>query len=167
MSQYICQTKNKHKMEALKAGDKAPDFEGKDQNGNLIKQSDFSGKKMILYFYPKDNTPGCTSEACDFRDNYEMWLSKGYAVIGVSADSEASHKKFAEKHELPFPLIADEDKTIIQAYGVWGEKNLYGKKSMGIKRTTFVIDENGIITNVFKQVKSKTHTNQILEKINL
>jgi peroxiredoxin Q/BCP len=154
-------------MEALKAGDKAPDFEGKDQNGNLIKQSDFSGKKMILYFYPKDNTPGCTSEACDFRNNYEMWLSKGYAVIGVSADSEASHKKFAEKHELPFPLIADEDKTIIQAYGVWGEKNLYGKKSMGIKRTTFVIDENGIITNVFKQVKSKTHTNQILEKINL
>jgi peroxiredoxin Q/BCP len=154
-------------MEALKAGDKAPDFQGKDQNGNLIKQSDFSGKKMILYFYPKDNTPGCTSEACDFRDNYEMWLSKGYAVIGVSADSEASHKKFAEKHELPFPLIADEDKTIIQAYGVWGEKNLYGKKSMGIKRTTFVIDENGIITNVFKQVKSKTHTNQILEKINL
>lgn len=154
-------------MEALKAGDKAPDFQGKDQNGNLIKQSDFTGKKMILYFYPKDNTPGCTSEACDFRDNYEMWLSKGYAVIGVSADSEASHKKFAEKHELPFPLIADEDKTIIQAYGVWGEKNLYGKKSMGIKRTTFVIDENGIITNVFKQVKSKTHTNQILEKINL
>ncbi|MDA3909989.1 MAG: thioredoxin-dependent thiol peroxidase [Bacteroidales bacterium] len=154
-------------MEALKAGDKAPDFQGKDQKGNLIKQSDFSGKKLILYFYPKDNTPGCTAEACDFRDNYEMWLSKGYAVVGVSADSEASHEKFAEKHELPFPLIADEDKSIIQAYGVWGEKNLYGKKSMGIKRTTFVIDEKGVITKVFKQVKSKTHTDQILEKINL
>ncbi len=154
-------------MEALQAGDKAPDFRGTDQNGNLIKQSDFSGKKLILYFYPKDNTPGCTAEACDFRDNYEMWLSKGYAVVGVSADSEASHKEFTEKHELPFPLIADEDKSIIQAYGVWGEKNLYGKKSMGIKRTTFVIDEKSVITKIFKQVKSKTHTNQILEKINL
>ncbi|MEA1874007.1 MAG: thioredoxin-dependent thiol peroxidase [Bacteroidota bacterium] len=154
-------------MEALKAGDKAPDFQGKDQNGKPIKLFDFLEKKLILYFYPKDNTSGCTAEACDFRDNYEMWLSKGYAVIGVSADSEASHQKFAAKFDLPFPLIADEDKTIIQAYGVWGEKNMYGKKSMGIKRTTFIIDENGIILKVFKQVKSKAHTEQIVEKINL
>jgi thioredoxin-dependent peroxiredoxin len=152
-------------MVELKTGDKAPEFQGTDQNGNLIKLSDFQGRKIILYFYPKDNTPGCTAEACDFRDNYQMWLSKNYAVVGVSADSVISHKKFAEKHDLPFPLIADENKEILNKYGTWGEKNLYGKKSMGIKRTTFIIDEKGIITQIFKQVKSKEHTNQILNKI--
>lgn len=152
-------------MAELNIGDMAPDFSGIDQHGKSVQMSDFKGKNLILYFYPKDNTPGCTAEACDFRDNYQMWLSKGYAVVGVSADSEASHKKFAEKFELPFPLIADEDKTIIQAYGVWGEKNLYGKKSMGIKRTSFIINEKGEITQIFKRVKSKEHTSQILDKI--
>ncbi len=152
-------------MAELNIGDMAPDFSGIDQHGKPVQMSDFKGKNLILYFYPKDNTPGCTAEACDFRDNYQMWLSKGYAVVGVSADSEASHKKFAEKFELPFPLIADEDKTIIQAYGVWGEKNLYGKKSMGIKRTSFIINEKGEITQIFKRVKSKEHTSQILDKI--
>jgi peroxiredoxin Q/BCP len=150
----------------LEPGDKAPDFQGTDQHGNTISLSDFKGKKLILYFYPKDNTPGCTSEACDMRDNYNMWLNKGYAVVGVSKDSTASHEKFADKYDLPFPLIADEDKSIIKKYGVWGIKNLYGKKTEGTKRTTFVIDENGTIEQVFRKVKSKDHTNQILEKIN-
>ncbi|MFP4663454.1 MAG: thioredoxin-dependent thiol peroxidase [Bacteroidales bacterium] len=150
----------------LAPGDKAPDFTGIDQNNNKISLSDYRGKKLILYFYPKDNTPGCTSEACDMRDNYDMWLNKGYAVVGVSKDSLASHKKFADKYNLPFPLIADEDKNIIKDYGVWGEKNMFGKKTEGTKRTTFVIDENGIIQEVFTKVKSKDHTNQILEKLN-
>ncbi|MFW5766991.1 MAG: thioredoxin-dependent thiol peroxidase [Bacteroidota bacterium] len=150
----------------LAPGDKAPDFTGIDQNNNKISLSDYRGKKLILYFYPKDNTPGCTSEACDMRDNYNMWLNKGYAVVGVSKDSLASHEKFADKYNLPFPLIADEDKNIIKDYGVWGEKNMFGKKTEGTKRTTFVIDENGIIQEVFTKVKSKDHTNQILEKLN-
>mgnify|MGYP002397835656 CR=1 FL=1 len=152
-------------MEELHIGAMVHDFYLIDHHGKPVQLSDFKGKNLILYFYPKDNTPGCTAEACDFRDNYQMWLSKGYAVVGVSADSEASHKKFAEKFELPFPLIADEEKAIIQAYGVWGEKNLYGKKSMGIKRTSFIINEEGEITQIFKRVKSKEHTSQILDKI--
>lgn len=153
-------------MAELKIGDKAPDFKGVDQNGNNIQLSDYKGKPVILYFYPRDNTPGCTAEACNFRDNYEMWLSKGYVVLGVSGDNVASHKKFADKFELPFPLIADEEKEILNTYGTYGEKNMYGKIVMGIKRTTFILDEEGVITQIFKRVKSKDHTNQILEKLN-
>ena len=149
----------------LKKGDAAPDFAGLDQDGKKIELSDFKGKKLILYFYPKDNTPGCTSEACDLRDNYDMWLAKGYQVVGVSPDSQKSHQKFIEKHKLPFPLIADEDKTIIKAYGAWGPKKLYGREYEGLLRTTFVIDEKGIIQEVFTKVKTKDHTNKILETI--
>jgi len=149
----------------LKKGDAAPDFAGLDQDGKKIELSDFKGKKLILYFYPKDNTPGCTSEACDLRDNYDMWLAKSYQVVGVSPDSQKSHQKFIEKHKLPFPLIADEDKTIIKAYGAWGPKKLYGREYEGLLRTTFVIDEKGIIQEVFTKVKTKDHTNQILETI--
>lgn len=150
----------------LKKGDKAPDFEGVDQHGNTVSLKDFKGNKLILYFYPKDNTPGCTAEACNLRDNYDLWLSKGYKVVGVSPDSVASHQKFAEKHQLPFPLIADEEKKIIKAYGAWGPKKLYGREYEGLLRTTFVIDENGKIEEVFTKVKTKDHTNQILKTIN-
>ncbi len=149
----------------LKKGDAAPDFTGLNQDGEKIQLSDFKGKKLILYFYPKDNTPGCTSEACDLRDNYDMWLAKGYQVVGVSPDSQKSHQKFIEKYTLPFPLIADEDKTIIKAYGAWGPKKLYGREYEGLLRTTFVIDEKGKIEQVFTKVKTKDHTNQILETI--
>ncbi|MCB2206660.1 MAG: thioredoxin-dependent thiol peroxidase [Bacteroidetes bacterium] len=152
-------------MKKLEKEDAAPDFSGLDQDGKKIQLSDYKGKKLILYFYPKDNTPGCTSEACDLRDNYEMWLSKGYQVVGVSPDSQKSHQKFIEKYDLPFPLIADEDKTIIKAYGAWGPKKLYGREYEGLLRTTFVIDEKGIIQEVFTKVKTKDHTNQILETI--
>jgi peroxiredoxin Q/BCP len=150
----------------LKKGDKAPDFEGVDQHGNTVGLKDFKGNKLILYFYPKDNTPGCTAEACNLRDNYDLWLSKGYKVVGVSPDSVASHQKFAEKHQLPFPLIADEEKKIIKAYGAWGPKKLYGREYEGLLRTTFIIDENGKIEEVFTKVKTKDHTNQILKTIN-
>lgn len=149
----------------LNIGDKAPDFKGTDENGNTISLNDFKGSNLILYFYPKDNTPGCTSEACDLRDNYELWQSKGYKIIGVSPDSEQSHQKFIAKYELPFPLIADTDKEIIKKYGAWGLKKMYGKEYEGLLRTTFVIDGNGIITNIFTKVKTKDHTNQILESI--
>ncbi|MBT4060692.1 MAG: thioredoxin-dependent thiol peroxidase [Lentimicrobiaceae bacterium] len=149
----------------LNIGDKAPDFKGVDQNGKSISLSDFKGKNLIMYFYPKDNTPGCTAEACDLRDNYEMWIERGYAVVGVSPDSEQSHKKFIDKYDLPFPLIADTDKTIIKDFGAWGLKKLYGREYEGLLRTTFVIDATGIITNIFTKVKTKDHTNQILESI--
>ena len=149
----------------LNIGDKAPDFKGIDENGNSIELSDFKGKKLILYFYPKDNTPGCTSEACDLRDNYKMWIEKGYDVIGVSPDSEASHQKFIGKYDLPFRLISDPDKVIIKQFGAWGLKKLYGREYEGLLRTTFVIDEDGIINNIFVKVKTKDHTNQILESI--
>ena len=152
-------------MIELKVGDQAPEFTGKSQDGKDISLSDYRGKNVILYFYPRDNTPGCTAEACNLRDNYDMWLNKGYAVIGVSGDSIDSHKKFADKFELPFPLIADESKDIMNSYGTYGEKNMYGKIVMGIKRTTFVLDQNGKITEIFKRPKSKDHTNQILSKI--
>ena len=152
-------------MTKLKKGDAAPDFEGVDQNGKEVKLKDFKGHKLILYFYPKDNTPGCTAEACNLRDNYEMWLSKGYKVVGISPDSIASHIKFAEKYELPFPLVADEEKKILKAYGAWGPKKLYGREYEGVLRTTFLIDENGKIDEVFTKVKTKDHTNQILETI--
>ncbi len=149
----------------LKEGDKAPDFSGVDQNGNTIQLSDFAGKNLILYFYPKDNTPGCTKEACNLRDNYEMWLEKGYSVLGVSPDSEASHQKFISKFDLPFPLLADTQKTVLQAFGTFGEKNMYGKKVMGVLRTTFVIDANGVIVQVFKRPKNAEHTEQIVESL--
>lgn len=149
----------------LKEGDKAPDFSGVDQNGNTIQLSDFAGKNLILYFYPKDNTPGCTKEACNLRDNYNMWLDKGYAVLGVSPDSEASHQKFIAKYDLPFPLLADKEKTVMQAYGTYGEKNMYGKKVMGVLRTTFVIDENGTINQVFKRPKNAEHSEQIVNAL--
>jgi thioredoxin-dependent peroxiredoxin len=146
----------------LKVGDKAPDFEGKNQDGEIIKLSDYAGKKVILYFYPKDNTPGCTAQACNLRDNNERLLKAGYQVIGVSSDSEKSHQKFIEKQQLNFPLIADVDQTIQNKYGVWKEKSMYGKTYMGTVRTTFIIDENGHIENIIDKVNTKEHTSQIL-----
>jgi peroxiredoxin Q/BCP len=145
---------------------KAPSFEGIDQNGMLIKLADYSGKKVILYFYPKDNTPGCTAEACNLRDNYDSLLKKGYIVIGVSADSEKSHKSFADKYSLPFPLIADTSKKILNDYGTWGEKKLYGKNYMGVLRTTFVINEKGIIEKIIEKVNTADHTEQIFKMYN-
>ena len=149
-------------MSKLNPGDKAPDFKGKDQDGNPISLADFKGYKLVLYFYPKDNTPGCTSQACNLRDNYDMLLEKGYKVVGVSADSEKSHQKFIEKHNLPFPLIADTEKEILKAFDVWGPKKFMGKEYMGINRTTFVIDEEGVISEVISKVKTKDHVAQII-----
>jgi len=152
-------------MSTLKAGDKAPDFTSKDQNGNTVSLGQFAGKKVVLYFYPKDDTPGCTAEACDFRDNYQGLVSKGIEVLGVSVDDEKSHQKFINKHSLPFTLLADTDKQIVEAYGVWGEKNMYGKKYMGTNRTTFIIDENGNIEHVIAKVDTKSPTAQVLDLI--
>lgn len=153
-------------MSKFIAGDKAPMFEGVNQNGKKVSLADFKGKKLILYFYPKDNTPGCTAEACDLNDNYEMWIKKGYEVVGVSPDNEKSHLKFIENYGLKFNLIADTDNSILEAYGAWGEKSMYGKKYMGVLRTTFVIDENGIIEAVFDKVDTKNHSKQITEALN-
>lgn len=150
-------------MIQLSIGDKAPDFSGKDQNGKTVSLKDFLGKKVVLYFYPKDFTPGCTTEACNLRDNYADLKDAGMEVIGVSPDDVESHKKFEEKHELPFTLIADPDKKIIEKYGVWGEKNMYGKKSMGLLRTTFLIDEKGVIYKIFKKPKTAIHSEEILK----
>ena len=150
----------------LKEGQNAPAFEGIDQNGSLIKLKDYSGKKVVLYFYPKDNTPGCTAEACNLRDNYDLLLKKGFAIIGVSADDEKSHKKFADKYSLPFPLIADTNKNTLNDYGMWAEKKLYGKTYMGVLRTTFVIDEKGIVEKIIPKVNTKDHTKQILDSYN-
>ena len=147
----------------LQKGDKAPYFEGPDQDGNIIRLSDFTGRRLVLYFYPQDSTPGCTAEACDLRDNYERFLSQGYAVVGVSKDSAASHRKFIEKYSLPFPLISDPETVILQAYEAWGEKKNYGKVSMGTLRKTYVIDENGVITDIISKVDTKNHTAQILK----
>ncbi len=152
-------------MTHLKPGDKAPYFKGVDQNGNEISLDDFKGKKLILYFYPKDNTPGCTAEARNLTENYNLLLEKGFAVVGVSPDTLESHKKFAEKYNIPFPLIADPEKEIIKKYGVWGLKKNYGREYEGVFRTTFVIDEEGNIMEVFKKVKTKEHAKQILEKL--
>jgi thioredoxin-dependent peroxiredoxin len=148
-------------MIRLQEGDKAPVFEGIDQDGNTVRLSDFSGKKLVLYFYPKDNTSGCTAEACNLRDNYEDLIKKGFAVVGVSPDSEKSHKGFAGKYSLPFPLIADSDKKILTLYGVWGEKKMYGKSYFGVLRTTFIIDGKGIIDKIISKVDTKGHTEQI------
>ena len=152
-------------MATLKAGDKAPDFTSKDQNGEEVSLANFKGKTVILYFYPKDDTPGCTAEACDFRDNYQSLIGKGYEVIGVSTDDSKSHKKFETKYSLPFPLIADEDKSINEAYGVWAEKNNYGKKYMGTVRTTFIIDADGIISKIIEKVDTKNASQQVLDLI--
>ncbi len=149
-------------MSKLKPGDKAPNFKGKDQDGNIISLDDFKGHKLVLYFYPKDSTPGCTSQACNLRDNYDLLLEKGYKVVGVSADSEKSHKKFIEKHNLPFPLIADTEKEILKAFDVWGPKKFMGREFLGINRTTFVIDEEGVISEVISKIKTKDHTAQII-----
>jgi len=157
---------NKKYMTKLNIGDKAPCFNGLDQNGNSIQLTDFKGSKLILYFYPKDNTPGCNAEACNLRDNYEMWLGKGYKVLGVSPDKQAAHQKFISKFDLPFSLISDTEKEIIKAYGAWGPKKLYGREYEGLLRSTFVISEDGIVEQIFTKVKTKDHTNQILEKIN-
>jgi peroxiredoxin Q/BCP len=148
----------------LKEGDKAPDFLYKLAD---IDPKNIKGKKTILYFYPKDNTPGCTSEACDLRDNYEVLKSKGFEVIGVSPDSDKSHKNFTEKHNLPFNLIADTEKEILQAFGAWGEKKMYGKTYMGVIRKTFIISENGIIEKIIEKVDTKKHASQILKEMEL
>lgn len=152
-------------MATLQSGDLAPMFKAKNQNGETVTLADFIGKKVILYFYPKDNTPGCTAEACDFRDNYQSLTSQGFEVIGVSTDDEKSHKKFETKFELPFTLIADNDKTIVESYGVWVEKSMYGKSYMGTSRKTFVIDEEGKIMNVIDKVDTKQPSKQVLDLI--
>ena len=146
----------------LAKGTKAPYFEGLDENGNLVKLTDFTGKKLVLYFYPKDSTPGCTAEACDLRDNYERFIALGYAIIGVSRDSAASHQRFIAKYNLPFHLIADTDLSILKSYEAWGEKKLYGKVSEGTLRTTYIIDEEGIIIEAINKVDTKNHTAQLL-----
>ncbi len=150
-------------MSALTEGSKAPYFEGLNQDGQPITLNDFKGKKLVLYFYPKDNTSGCTAEACDLRDNYNKFLAGGYSVIGVSPDSEKSHKGFIAKHSLPFPLIADTEKKILSDYGVWAEKKMYGRSYMGVLRTTFIIDEKGIIEKIISKVNTAGHSNQIFE----
>lgn len=152
-------------MIQLVEGIAAPDFSGINQKGETISLSGFKGKKLILYFYPKDDTPGCTAEACNLNDNYDFWISKGYEVIGVSPDSEASHQKFIKKYGLKFNLISDTTKEILESYGAWGEKVNYGKTYMGVIRTTFVINEEGVIEKIFKKVDTKEHTNQIVKDL--
>ena len=154
-------------MTTLIRGDKAPEFAGLNQSGEMISLVGFKGKKLILFFYPKDNTPGCTAESCNLNDNYQMWLSKGYEVVGVSPDSVASHKKFSDKFQFGFNLIADTEKEILQAYGVWAEKSMYGKKYMGVVRTTFVISEDGIIEEIFDKVDTKNHTDQLTKVLEI
>ena len=146
----------------LNIGDKAPNFSCKNEKGELVSLKDFKGKNLVLYFYPKDDTPGCTAEACDLRDNYQSFLSKGFEILGVSPDSEKKHQKFIDKHELPFSLLADEDHSVAEAYGVWGEKSMYGRKYMGILRTTFVIDDKGKLSNIIEKVDTKAHSKQLI-----
>lgn len=153
-------------MSRPQKGETAPDFTAKDQNGNEISLKNYRGKKVILYFYPKDSTPGCTAESCDFRDHYEELTKDGFEVIGVSADSEKSHQKFIEKHSLPFTLIADTEKDVIEKYGAWGEKKFMGKVYDGILRSTFVIDEDGKIAEVIEKVKTKAPVAQVRELLN-
>ena len=153
-------------MTSLNVGDKAPNFVALNEFGQSTSLSDFLGKKVILYFYPKDMTPGCTAESCNLGENYSLLQENGFIVLGVSPDSSKSHQKFINKYNLPFSLIADEDKTVIKAFGVWGPKKFMGKEYDGVHRTTFVIDEDGVIEKVFSKVKTKDHTNQILESYN-
>lgn len=148
----------------MNIGDKIPEYLGVDENGNELQWANFAGRRLVIYFYPKDNTPGCTAEACSFRDSMSELTTAGYAVVGVSADSEASHRRFKEKHSLNFHLVADSDKKLIEAFGVWGEKKMAGRKYMGILRTTFIVDENGYVQNIITKVDTKNAAKQILEK---
>ena len=150
-------------MTTLKIGDKAPNFSSKDQEGKLHSLEDYRGKKLVVFFYPKASTPGCTAEACDLRDNFERFSANNYALLGVSADNEKAQLKFKKKYNLPFPLLADENKEVIQAFGVWGPKKFMGRTFDGIHRTTFIIDENGVIEDIITDVKTKAHANQILK----
>ena len=150
----------------LEVGQDAPLFTGVDQKGNKVSLSDFNGKKVVLYFYPEDDTPGCTAQACNLRDNYGLLKQNGFEILGVSPDNIESHQKFESKYNLPFTLLADPEHKIINQYGVWGEKNLYGNKFMGVLRTTFVIDENGKIVKIFKRPKTQEHAEEIIEKVN-
>lgn len=151
-------------MPELKKGDLAPAISARDQNGELITLEEFRGKKVVLYFYPKDNTPGCTAEACDLRDNYSRFLEQGYEIIGVSADSETSHQNFIAKYQLPFRLISDPEQKVLQAYGAWGEKKMYGKSYMGILRKTFIIDQDGYVEKIIEKVNTKEHSKQIFSE---
>lgn len=150
----------------MNIGDKIPEFLGKNQNGEEVKASDFVGKKLVLYFYPKDSTAGCTSEACSLRDRYDQLQAEGYEVLGVSVDSDTSHKRFIDKNNLPFNLIADTEKKLVEAFGVWAEKKMYGRSYMGTLRTTFIINERGEVEQIFtpKEIKTKIHADQILKK---
>jgi peroxiredoxin Q/BCP len=150
-------------MITLREGEKAPAFKGKDQNGDTVSLGDFKGKKVVLYFYPEDDTPTCTVQACNLRDNFSLLKKEGFVVLGVSPDEPKKHKKFEAKYNLPFTLIADPDHTIIDKYGVWGLKKLYGREYMGLHRTTFLIDEKGVIKKIFLKPKSKQHTEEILK----
>ena len=152
-------------MAQLKEGDLAPTIRALDETGNEITLEEYRGKKVVLYFYPKDNTPGCTAEACDLRDNYSQFLEQGFEVIGISADSEKSHQNFKNKYELPFKLISDTDKKVIKDYGAWGEKSMYGKKYMGILRKTFIINEDGYVEKIIDKVKTKEHSKQIFTEL--
>jgi peroxiredoxin Q/BCP len=152
-------------MTHLTEGKKAPGFKANDQNGKPVSLKDFKGRKVVLYFYPEDDTPTCTVEACNLRDNYKLLEKKGLVILGVSPDDEKKHKKFTEKYKLPFTLLADPEKKIVEKYGVWGEKNLYGRKYMGLHRTTFLIDEKGFIQKIFRKPKSKIHSEEILKEL--
>lgn len=149
-------------MTTLKKGDKAPDFSATDQDGNIHTLSDYKGKKLVVFFYPKANTPGCTAEACDLRDNYQRFKDNNYAIVGVSADTQKAQARFKDKYAFPFPLLADENREMIEAFGVWGPKKFMGRTYDGIHRITFIIDENGIIEDVITEVKTKAHATQIL-----
>jgi len=149
-------------MKTLQVGDKVPNFKSKDQDGNEVSLSDYQGKKLVVFFYPKANTPGCTAEACDLRDNYAELQAQGFELLGVSADGEKQQKNFRDKFDFPYPLLADEDKTVINAFGVWGPKKFMGKEYDGIHRVTFLIDEKGVVTRVIDKVKTKEHAAQIL-----
>ncbi len=154
-------------MEKLNIGDQAPDFKLVDQNNKEVTLAGLKGKKVILYFYPKDDTPGCTSEACNFRDHYQYWMDQGYTILGISPDSVASHQKFIKKFDLPFPLLSDPEKNVIKAYGAWGTKKLYGKEYEGLIRSTFVLNEQGVVEEIFSKVDTKEHTAQIIKKLKL
>jgi len=150
-------------MSTIKPGDQAPSFQGINQREETVSLADYAGKKLVLYFYPKDDTPGCTAEACDLRDNFDRFLSHGYAILGVSPDNAAKHQKFIDKYDLPFDLLADTEKEVCNSFGVWVKKSMYGREYMGVARTTFIIDESGVVEEVIAKVKTKEHTNQILK----